>query len=63
MVNSTKPETEITTAEQIRSRAQQLIDDAKSASIVVRIDLVPLQPLAMGNLEMVVDVRSARNRA
>ena len=44
----------------IEDRARLLVDDATKAGQVVRIDLVPRQPLAMGNLDMVVDVRPAR---
>lgn len=44
----------------IEARARQLVADAAASGQVVRIDLVPRQPLAMGNLEMVVDVRPAR---
>lgn len=46
----------------IEARAHQLIEAAKTAGMVVRIDLVPRKPLAMGNLEMVVDVRPARKQ-
>jgi len=45
----------------IEARARQLVADAAASGQVVRIDLVPRQPLAMGNLDMVVDVRPARH--
>lgn len=48
---------------QIAAKARRLVDDAIKAGMVVRIDLVPRQPLAMGNLEMVVDVRPARRQS
>lgn len=47
--------------EAILARARQLIADAQDAGQVVRIDLVPRQPLAMGSYDMVVDVRDARS--
>ena len=42
--------------EQIRHQAVQLVEDATNAGVVVTITLEPLQPLAMGNHRMVVDV-------
>lgn len=46
----------------IEARALNLIQDATIFGKMVRIDLVPLKPLAMGNLDMVVDVRPARKQ-
>lgn len=45
----------------IEGRAKQLVQDAAKAGQVVRID-IPRMPLAMGNLDMVVDVRPARSK-
>lgn len=39
---------------------QQLVSKAKSLGFVVTIQTVPCEPLAMGNYEMLYDVRSAR---
>lgn len=44
----------------IEGRAHQLVWDAAQAGMVLRIDLVPRKPFAMGNVQMVVDVRPAR---
>ncbi len=40
--------------------AEQLVHMAKLADAVVTITLKPRQPLAMGNYDMVVDVRPER---
>lgn len=44
----------------IVASAYRLVEDARKSGMLVRIDLVPRQPLAMGNLDMIVDVRPAR---
>ncbi len=44
------------TIEDIKKQAEQLIQDAKEAGIVVTIGLRPLQPFAMGHHEMVAEV-------
>lgn len=43
--------------------AFQLIDFAKKAGLVVTIETVPLEPLAMGNYKLTTEVRSARHAA
>ncbi len=45
------------TQEQIQQQAAQLIADAEAAGMVVTIDLKALQPLAMGNHQMVAEVQ------
>lgn len=45
---------------EIELLAQQLVDMADLAGVVVTISLHPRQPLAMGNYKMVADVRPAR---
>lgn len=44
------------TQEQIRQQAEQLIKDAEAAGMIVTIELKPLQPLAMGNHQMVAEI-------
>lgn len=46
----------------IERTARELIDMAAANGLVLRIDLVPLEPLAMGNYLMVPSVRPARSR-
>ncbi len=43
----------------IKSIADHLVDTARAAGVHVTITTVPLQPLAMGNYGMQVDVRPA----
>lgn len=47
----------------IREDAENLIRIAQTHKAVVTITLEPQEPLAMGNYEMVADVRPARQRA
>lgn len=47
----------------IREDAKKLIETARNCDAVMTVTLKPLEPLAMGNYEMVVDVRPARQRA
>jgi len=47
----------------ISRAAHRLILDALDHGVVVRIDLEPIKPLAMGSFAMVADVRPARERA
>lgn len=42
--------------EVIKQRAEELIAEAVQLGVVVTISLQPLQPLAMGNHQMVVEV-------
>lgn len=53
---------DVAAATTIEYRAHQLVWDAAQAGMLVRIDLVPRKPLAMGNVQMVVDVRPARSQ-
>lgn len=39
-----------------RRKVQDLIEEAESADIVIRIETEPLEPLAMGNHKMVASV-------
>lgn len=48
---------------EILCHAEALIAYARQKGIVVTIDLVPKQPLAQGNYEMVASVRPAREPA
>lgn len=48
------------TAALIREGAEALIWEAAMAGLLVNITTQPLQPLAMGNVHLVVDVRPAR---
>lgn len=41
----------------IKERAEQLVQDAVRWGVVLTISLKPLEPLAMGNHKMVVDVQ------
>lgn len=50
-----------TNQEAIAYIANDLVQTAKRCGLVVTIGLEPRQPLAMGNYDMVVDVRPARN--
>lgn len=45
---------------EIIKKAYELVALAESSNVVVTIDTVPEQPLAMGNYTMVVNVRPAR---
>ena len=45
--------------ENLKWKAQQLVDLAKQVGAVITIETVPNKPLAMGNHEMRVDVRPA----
>jgi hypothetical protein len=45
----------------IRAYAQHLVQRAAVYGLVVTIEQVPRQPLAMGNYESVITVRPARN--
>ena len=47
------------TVSEIERHALDLVDAAKRSGIIVTIREKSLQPLAMGNIEMVVDVRLA----
>lgn len=49
-----------TNLEAIKWKAEQLVALAKQVNVVLTIETVPQQPLAMGNFEMHVDVRPAR---
>lgn len=46
----------------LQRAAYDLIDLAAANGLVLRIDLVPLEPLAMGNYLMVPGIRPARSR-
>jgi hypothetical protein len=50
-------------AKPLLQRAYDLIDEARAAGQVLKIDLVPLEPLAMGHYEMVPNLRPKRERA
>lgn len=40
----------------VRVLASNLIRDAETLGVVVKIDLIPLEPLAMGRYQMAADV-------
>lgn len=46
----------------IRARAESLVKLAKECDVVLTINTTPKQPLAMGNYDMTVEVRPARNQ-
>lgn len=46
----------------IQARAEKLVALATECGVVLTINTQPKAPLAMGNYEMVVDVRPARNQ-
>lgn len=50
------------TIAEIKAQAIALRHQAQRLGVVVTISLEPLQPLRMGNYEMVVDVRKARGQ-
>ena len=43
--------------------AQRLVQEAERLGVVLTIEQVPLQPLAMGNYKSIVGVRPARSKA
>lgn len=51
---------ETTPADHVKAMAQMVIDHAKQSGLVVTITTAPRSPLAMGNYDMVVDVRPTR---
>lgn len=51
---------ETTPADHVKAMAKMVIDHAKQSGLVVTITTAPRSPLAMGNYDMVVDVRPAR---
>lgn len=60
-----KPFTEMTPAERadyVAEKARELVDMAEILGVSLRIDRVPLQPLAMGNARHVVDAWPARHQ-
>lgn len=48
------------TMQHLRALAEAVVKDATLYGLVVTIECVPLEPLAMGNHKMVVNVRKAR---
>lgn len=44
-----------------RTKLEMLIEEARADGVVLRIDLVPRPPLAMGSYDMTPDVRPHRN--
>jgi hypothetical protein len=48
------------TLEMYKQQLEEMIREAKADGVVLSIEIVSKQPLAMGNVEMVVDVREAR---
>ena len=45
----------------IKDRAEELVKDAARWGVVLTITLKPLEPFAMGNHEMVVDVQPRKS--
>lgn len=45
---------------EIRRKAKELVAKAAAVGVVVTVELVSYEPLAMGNTEMAVEVRPAR---
>ena len=58
-MSNTTQTVEVTGISDIERQAFDLVDAAKRNGIIVTIREKSLQPLAMGNIEMVVDVRLA----
>lgn len=52
-----------TNLENIKWKAEQLVALAKQVGVVLTIETVPSNPLAMGNFEMRVEARPARQLA
>ena len=48
------------TLEMYKQQLEEMIREAKADGVVLSIEIVSKQPLAMGNIEMVADVREAR---
>ena len=46
----------------VERAAQRLVQEAERLGVVLTVEQVPLQPLAMGNYETVVGVRPARSK-
>lgn len=49
--------------DQLRCVVCELVEAARLAGMVITVEQVPLQPLAMGHYKSVVSVRAARNRS
>ncbi len=47
----------------VERAAQRLVQEAERLGVVLTIEQVPLQPLAMGNYKSIVGVRPARSKA
>lgn len=45
----------------LTQQVKQLVLDAEAAGVVIRIETVPLKPLAMGNYKMVATVEPAQS--
>ena len=58
-MSDTTQSVEVTGISDIERQTRDLVDAAKRSGIIVTIREKSLQPLAMGNIEMVVDVRLA----
>ena len=58
-MSDTTQSAEVTGISDIERQARDLVDAAKRSGIIVTIREKSLEPLAMGNIEMVVDVRLA----
>ena len=58
-MSDTTQSVEVTGISDIERQARDLVDAAKRSGIIVTIREKSLEPLAMGNIEMVVDVRLA----
>ena len=58
-MSNTTQTVEVTGISDIERQTRDLVDAAKRSGIIVTIREKSLQPLAMGNIEMVVDVRMA----
>jgi hypothetical protein len=49
--------------DQLRCVVCELVEAARLAGMVITVEQVPLQPLAMGHYKSVVSVRAAKNRS
>lgn len=47
----------------VEKAAQRLVQEAERLGVVLTVEQVPLQPLAMGHYETIVGVRPAREKA
>lgn len=54
--------TQLSDHDRVKDKVNELINLARAFGFIVTIDLVPQQPLAMGNYMMVANVRKARKK-